>query len=199
MGGSGNDTLISDGGADILIAGTGANTLTSTGYGNTLIGGAGTATLIDSGASNTLVAGSGSTIMINQSAQQGATEYFDYSKGAGSAIIKIESGSPGTSNELDFGSGITDESLWFVRSGNDLRIDILGTNEQITVSNWFSSPSNQLSEITAGGMKLDSQVAQLVQAMATYTSNNSGFNPATATQMPNDPTLQNAIGRSWHS
>jgi hypothetical protein len=34
--------------------------------------------------------------------------------------------------------------------------------------------------------------------MATYSANNPSFNPATASQMPNDPTLQAAIAAAWH-
>jgi hypothetical protein len=51
---------------------------------------------------------------------------------------------------------------------------------------------------TADGAKLDSQIAQLVSAMASYSASNPGFNPATATQMPNDPNLQGAIAAAWH-
>jgi hypothetical protein len=34
--------------------------------------------------------------------------------------------------------------------------------------------------------------------MATYAAANPGFNPATATQAPNDPGLQSAIAAAWH-
>jgi hypothetical protein len=74
----------------------------------------------------------------------------------------------------------------------------MGTKSSITVENWFASAGNQLQEITAGGLKIDSQVSQLVQAMATYAANNPGFDPTAASQAPNDPTLQNAIASSWH-
>jgi hypothetical protein len=36
----------------------------------------------------------------------------------------------------------------------------------ITVADWFDSTADQLRDITAGGLKLDGQVAQVVQAMA---------------------------------
>jgi hypothetical protein len=35
--------------------------------------------------------------------------------------------------------------------------------------------------------------------MATYSANNAGFNPATATQAPNDPNLQATIAAAWHA
>ena len=46
---------------------------------------------------------------------------------------------------------------------------------------------------------LDSQVAQLVQAMATYTAGHAGFDPTAVTQMPNDSPLQSAIASAWHT
>jgi hypothetical protein len=52
-----------------------------------------------------------------------------------------------------------------------------------------------LREITAGGMKIDAGVAQLVSAMASYTS--AGFDPTTATQAPAE--LQTTIAASWHA
>jgi hypothetical protein len=51
---------------------------------------------------------------------------------------------------------------------------------------------------TADGLKVDTQVAQLISAMATYAAANPGFNPATATQMPADATLQGAVAAAWH-
>lgn len=49
-----------------------------------------------------------------------------------------------------------------------------------------------------GGVMLGSQIAQLVQAMATYRSANAGFNPTTATTMPANTTLQNVIAAALH-
>ena len=62
----------------------------------------------------------------------------------------------------------------------------------------FAKQANQLQEITAGGLKLDTQVSQLVQAMATYAATHSGFDPTAVAQAPADPTLQNAIAAAWH-
>lgn len=64
------------------------------------------------------------------------------------------------------------------RPCNDLKIDLLGTGTSTTVSNWFSGSAGALQEITAGGLKIDSQISQLVQAMATYSANNAGFGPS---------------------
>ncbi|WP_051380413.1 hypothetical protein [Bradyrhizobium sp. WSM1743] len=69
------------------------------------------------------------------------------------------------------------------------------------MNNWFAGSANQLQEIVAGGLKLDSQVSQLVQAMATYSAGHPGFDPTSSgnNTLPNDTSLQNAIGQAWHS
>jgi hypothetical protein len=52
----------------------------------------------------------------------------------------------------------------------------------------------------AGNLRLDSQVGQLVQAMASFTGAHSGFDPvaSTNTQLPNDPAQQTALANAWH-
>jgi len=107
----------------------------------------------------------------------------------------------GSSNELDFVGGMTSDNLWFQQSGNDLKIDLLGTSTQVDVSGWFSNSSNQLQEITVGGLKIDSQVSQLVQAMATYSASNPGFDPTASgvSSVPNDTNLQATLAAAWHT
>ncbi len=118
----------------------------------------------------------------------------------GQTVIGVQ-GAAGTANDLDFTGGLTDQNLWFVQSGNDLKIDILGSTSSVTVGGWFSGNASQLQEISAGGLKIDSQVSQLVQAMATYSSNNPGFDPTSSavSSVPNDSGLQSAVSASWHS
>src|SRR5262245_18875815 len=73
----------------------------------------------------------------------------------------------------------------------------MGSKSQVTVSGWFASPGNQLAEIGAGGLKISSQVSQLVQAMAAYTASHPGFDPTAVAQAPNDPTLPGGIAGAW--
>jgi hypothetical protein len=117
-----------------------------------------------------------------------------------SVIDTAATGGATAASELDFTGNITDQNLWFLQSGNDLKIDLLGTNTSVTAAGWFAGSANQLQEITAGGLKIDSQVSQLVQAMATYSASNPGFDPTAAvnSQVPNDPNVQGAIVAAWH-
>jgi uncharacterized protein YheU (UPF0270 family) len=130
----------------------------------------------------------------------GGNDTYQFGHGGGQdRIVNGTAASTGPSGELDFGAGINADQLWFQRNGNDLSIAVLGSHDQITVSGWFSGAGAQLAEIrTAGGMKIDAGVAQLVQAMATYSSAHAGFDPTTATQAPSDAGLQIAAATTWH-
>ena len=103
--------------------------------------------------------------------------------------------------EIDFASGgVAADQLWLQQSGNNLKIDLLGTNDSITVDNWFASDKrNQVESIHSGdGLTIDSQLQQLVSAMATYTANNPGFDPTQTSQMPTNSSLQSALAAAWH-
>jgi hypothetical protein len=43
----------------------------------------------------------------------------------------------------------------------------------------------------------DAGLTQLVQAMATYSTNNSAFNSTSSSCAPNDPTLHAALAAGW--
>jgi hypothetical protein len=111
------------------------------------------------------------------------------------------SSASGSRNELDFIGGIANTQLWFEQSGNDLAIDLMGTDTSVTVKDWFSGTDSHLQEVTAAGLKIDSQISQLVQAMASYTASNPGFDPASPSNVsvPNNAALQTAMAASWHS
>jgi Ca2+-binding RTX toxin-like protein len=151
---------------------------------------------------NTFIFGQGTESATGGTTSSGGNGNNTYlvSSNTGRASISANA-SAGSTNELDFTGGITDENLWFLQSGNDLKIDLIGTSTQVDVAGWFSSSSNQLQEITAGGLKIDSQISQLVQAMATYSSNNPGFDPTSSSisAVPNDTNLQSALSAAWHS
>lgn len=99
---------------------------------------------------------------------------YHFSAGGGADTI-IESGTFSDNDELDFGTGLDANELWFSQQGNDLVISVLGTTDKVTVSNWFAGPGNVVETIKSGDGKVlnHSDVATLVAAMA-------GFQPATA-------------------
>jgi Ca2+-binding RTX toxin-like protein len=131
---------------------------------------------------------------------EGGDDTYKFNSGYGTLTINnADSSAAGAHGELDFGTGVSDEDLWFTQSGNDLVINRIDSTDKVTVSNWFSSNTNQLSEIKSGGLEIDSEVASLISAMATYSADNPGFDPSTTAAMPTDTTLQSAISAAWHS
>jgi hypothetical protein len=131
----------------------------------------------------------------------GGYDTYQFGRGDGQDTIRNGlSTNTGPTGELDLGANIASNQIWFEQKGNNLQIDILGTQDRMTVAGWYSNAYSQLQEIrTPDGYMIDSQLTQLVQAMATFGANNPGFNPVTATQMPNDPTLQSTLAAAWHS
>lgn len=131
---------------------------------------------------------------------KGGSDTYLFRKGYGHLTINNAQASGTTAKgELDLGSGITEKNLWFANSGGDLSITVLGSQDLVTVKGWFGAAASQLAELRGyDGLNLDTQTSNLVSAMATYASNHAGFNPATATQMPVDSSLQAAVNAAWH-
>ena len=131
----------------------------------------------------------------------GGYDTYIYRQGYGNLTINNAAGGGTVANgELDFGAGITEQDLWFSQNGENLEINVLGSQGQIVIGNWFDTANGaQLAEIKAyDGVEIDAGLNQLVAAMAVFQSDNSAFNPETALQMPNDPSLQAAIVAAWH-
>lgn len=169
LGSAFNDMLTGDDGGNELRGNAGNDTLTGGAGDDTLIGGAGNDTYV-------FGRGDGQDIVVNGTA-----------------------GNAGPSGVLAFGSNVDKNQLWFKQVGNDLVVSVLGTTDQVTILDWYSSNISQLQDIkTADNWEVDSGLAQLVQAMATYSASNPGFNPTSASQAPSDSTLQGAIAVAWH-
>ena len=174
------------GGGDIITAGA-----------NSLIG-------VQNGDGNTITLGSSSILYLNSGTNDvingGGSNQYNFAAAFGKETINNGTSAAANGSVL-FGSGVTDQNLWFIRSGNDLLVDLLGTSTgQIKIAGWYGANAGaQVSNFqTSDGLKVDSQIAQLVQAMATYATNNPTFNPTTATAMPTNTTLQTAITTAWH-
>jgi hypothetical protein len=186
-------------GSSLAVTGSLTDTWWGSAGNTTLVGSGWAANQFESLASgDTLVFGNGSGNGSYGGAASGQN-IVDYDVGDGA--VTINPNGVGQYGQLDFGSEISDSQLWFSQSGNDLLINILGTQDSVDIQNWFSSSSSdQLSEVvTADGYAVASGLNQLVAAMATFETDNPAFNPEMATQMPNDPAVQAALVATWHS
>jgi len=94
-------------------------------------------------------------------------------------------------------SGVATNQLWFKRTGNDLEIDLLGTQDKVFVQSWFKGSANQVEKITAAdsGKSLSvSKVNSLVSAMASFQ-----IDPSASSTLPsNTPaSISKLVASSW--
>jgi len=157
------------------------------------------AVTLANGASATVI-GSNNTIAMNANGTvvaQGDDNIYLF--GAGGGHGEIGAGDGANTGTVDFAPGIAASDLWFEQQGDTLQIDVMGTTDSLTIDDWFGGANGAAAQnfVTADGSKLDSQVGQLVSAMAAYSAANSGFNPTLASQIPPDPAMQGAVAAAW--
>jgi Ca2+-binding RTX toxin-like protein len=163
-------------------AGTGP--LSSTIYNDTLAGTAGD-DVLDGWLGNDLLQG-----------DRGNDSYI-LKRGYGMDTIQDVDATDGNIDVAQFGATISAEQLWFTQSGYDLQVSIIGTGDSFVVQNWYMGDRYHVEQFKTSDGKtlLDSQVQNLVQAMA-------GFSPPAAgqTTMPAGyaSALDTVIAANWH-
>ena len=102
---------------------------------------------------------------------------------------------------MEFLGTLTPEQLWLTRAGDDLRIDLLGTADSVTLEDWYDAgtvPAGRMDRFEASGMVLAEANAQrLVDAMAAWSAGNDGQDGDDLASMPEDPSLANALAAAW--
>ncbi|BAI73768.1 calcium binding hemolysin protein (plasmid) [Azospirillum sp. B510] len=122
-------------------------------------------------------------------------DVYRFGRGGGHDRI-VENDGDVDNDRLVFDAGIDAHQLWFSKSGSDLEVRVVGTDDAVTVAGWYSGAEHHMDSIeTADGtVLLDSMVDRLVQAMA-------GFAPPSAGTMTIDPDaypqVETAITASW--
>ena len=88
------------------------------------------------------------------------------------------------------------KDIVFSRDGNDLKISIAGSNDEINIKSWYSGVDYQIEELrTANNTLLSNQVDQLIQAMATFTQNTGMSWDQALQEKPDD--VQNILSQFW--
>ncbi|GKS60330.1 hypothetical protein YTPLAS18_38570 [Nitrospira sp.] len=198
IGGSGNDVLMGDAGDDVLSGGSGVDDLDGGDGDDQLDGGSGDDRLAGGAGDDILVGGSGSDDLIGGGGNDllnggsGTDRYF-FSRGDGRDLITDSSGT----DVLNFESGINPLDLMISRQANDLRLSLYGTADQVTIGNWYGGAGNQIETLTTGsGQQLiNSQVDQLIQAMASFTQQTGLSWEDAIAQRPQD--VQAVLAASW--
>ncbi len=176
---------------NVTLTGIGAINGTGNALANVLVGNAGNNVLAGGDGNDTLSGGKGNDAL------NGGTgnDVFQVARGDGQDTITDASG---TGDRLSFASGINPLDLMLSQSANDLRIAVYGSTEQVTIANWYGGAGNQVETVQAGnGQQLmNTQVNQLIQAMAGFTQQ-TGLNWDQAiAQRPQD--VQQILAANWH-
>ncbi|RZL45248.1 MAG: hypothetical protein EOP74_01850 [Variovorax sp.] len=171
-GGSGRDTLLN------------IENLTGSAFDDTLEGNFGANRLQGGLGNDTLVGGAGD-------------DTYVLGRGEGSDVIVENDAGAGNTDVALFGGGVAADQLWFTRTGNNLDIAVIGTDDKFTVADWYSGSAYHVEKIKTsdGKVLLDSQVQSLVQAMAS-------FSPPAAGQTTLPANYQSSLGAviaaNWH-
>jgi Ca2+-binding RTX toxin-like protein len=178
-GGGGYDTIAGTGSSDALDFSATELTgiaLIDGGLGNDAItGSAGNDLIVGGAGSDRLAGGQGSDI-------------YRIGLGDGAETIVENDATPGAIDAAEFLAGIGREQIWLRHVGNNLEASVIGTADKLVVQNWYLGEEYRVEEFRTadGGRLLDSQVENLVQAMA-------AFAPPGAGQTTLPPAYQEAL------
>ncbi len=138
------------------------NVLTGNSANNTLTGNAGNDTLDGGLGTDTLTGGTGN-------------DTYVFNRGYGADTITDNDSTAGNTDTAQLGVTTLDTVLR--QSGNNLIISLHGGTDTLTVQNWYLGSQYQTEVIKAndGSTLQNSQVANLIQAMATFSANNGGI------------------------
>ncbi|SEM88245.1 calcium-binding protein [Nitrosomonas marina] len=163
----GNDTIYGKSGNDTLYGGSGDDYLNGYDGNDLLEGGEGADRLYGSSGDDILSGGAGSNDTLDGGS---GNDTYVFAIGDGNDSISNYDTNALSIDVLQF-ANISYENLWFSRSSNDLEIYVVGTNDQITISNWYSNNSFKLDQIYAGTSSLSNEETdQLVSAMSSYSA-----------------------------
>ncbi|QTS89068.1 calcium-binding protein [Ectopseudomonas khazarica] len=123
------------------------------------------------------------------------SDTYVFALGDGQDVINNLSNTPDVDTDVLSIEGIVREDLWLSRSGSDLVIDVSGSEDSITIQDWYANPAQQLDLIQAGGSSLyANQVDGLVNAMAAFGAPAGGEIELTQTQRDQ---LNAVIAANW--
>ncbi len=142
------------------INGTGntiANVLTGNAGNNALTGNAGDDTLDGLAGSDTLAGGAGNDI-------------YRLGRGHGAEMVQENDSTAGNTDVGEFLENISNDQIWFVQSGSNLEVSIIGTADKLTVQNWYTGTQYRVEQFRTsdGQTLLETQVQNLVNAMAAF-------------------------------
>ena len=151
------------------------NVLTGNSANNTLTGNAGNDTLDGGAGVDSLVGGTGNDTYI-------------LGRGHGADTVTENDSTAGNTDLARFLDGVATDQIWFRHVGSNLEVSIIGTSDKLTVQNWYTGSAYHVEQFQTADNHtlLDSQVENLVQAMA-------AFSPPAAGETTLPPAYQTVL------
>ncbi|BFU95945.1 MAG: hypothetical protein NTNFB02_26670 [Nitrospira sp.] len=194
-GGLGDDMLTGGSDNDVLDGGDGFDTLDG-GSGNDILrGGAGNDSLSGGSGADQFTGGTGNDTLTGGS----GNDSYTFVRGDGQEAIVDSDSASGNQDHVLFGQGINPLDLVLSRQVNNLRLAVHGSNDVVTIRNWYTSPAtNQIENIQAGNGQhlLNTQVDQLIQAMAGFSQQSGLTWDQAIDQQPQQ--VQAVLAANWH-
>ena len=177
------------------INGTGnelSNTMWGNNAANVLDGGAGSDWLFGGAGNDTLRGGISSDYLYGDT----GNDTYLFARGDGSDLVNDFDSVAGNWDIAQWDSTVNSSQLWFQRSGNDLQVRVIGTNDRLTVQNWYGGAANHIEQFRAGDGKalLSTQVNALVAAMAQFSPPPAGQTTLSTAQQA---ALSATLAASW--
>ena len=168
-------------------AGGGDDIIQAYGGENYLSGGAGDDKLYGAVGNDTILGGSGNDYLSGGS----GNDTYIFNPGDGKDTIYDTSGN----DLLQIDTSV--ENLMFERSGNNLLVSILGTEDSVSINNWYSGSSYKVEtfSVSDGYSLAYNQVEQLIQSMASF-EEQTGLSWADAIR-DNSSDAKNIIYNTW--
>ncbi|VUZ25596.1 Uncharacterised protein [uncultured Comamonas sp.] len=220
VGGAGRDVLYGMGSGDVIVGGAGDDILAGGAGSDNMDGGDGNDVMHGGADNDNMSGGSGNDILYggagNDAVHGGAgddyldggtgndlltgglgSDTFAFGRGYGKDTVDAYDAQYMNSTDVvEFSRGITADQLWFSQKGNDLSVQIMGTEDNLIIKDWYRGDAWRIDEFrTSNGAVLNGQsVQQLVQAMAQFAPPAAGQSTLSAMQ---SPTLQTVVATSW--
>ncbi|NIY77710.1 cadherin-like domain-containing protein [Thalassospira sp. HF15] len=104
-----------------------------------------------------------------------------------------------TADSILLQSELSADDVWLFQQGDDLVIQLLGSDDSLTVADWYASTAQQVGEIEVSGSTLDAaNVQSLVDAMSVF-----GIGDVSADTIDHNSTefqnVQTVIAANWQS
>lgn len=150
---------------NLTLIGTGAINGTGNTLNNVIIGNSAVNSLNGSAGDDTLYGGAGNDTL------NGGAGNDTYVLTRGNQIETVNQNDAASTNDAAlFGNDVAQDQVWFQHVGNDLKVAIIGTDDQLLFKNWYAGSANHVDRFVAGSgaVLLESQVEALVSAMASF-------------------------------